>query len=284
MESVEALRWIDTLRYPLGAPDSADLGSVIDRVRQLLREKGCAVLPGFVRRQALAEMAAEVAALAPRAHFTQAEATAYGGPPDESFPDGHPRRRILRRENGFVAGDHIGQGTELRRIYHSPALKRFLARCLEVEEVFEFADPLAQLVINVVKPGATHAWHFDSNEFVVSIMTQRAEAGGAFEYAPNIRGPGAENYDAVQALIDGRSTGQAIDLTPGDLQIFFGRYSLHRVHPTGGGRDRHTAILSYAKQPGMLGRSAKTATIYGRALASHDADGNRRVNDDLLTD
>ena len=285
MQTTHSLTWINTEKYPIDTPDAEVLKAAIDDVRGQLKANGCAVLKNFIRPEALAEMASEAAALSPLAHFTHAEATVYGGEPDRSFPEGHPRRRILKRENGFVAGDFIKQSTGLRQTYHSIDLKRFLSSCLGVDEIHEFGDPLAQLVINVVKPNDKHVWHFDSNEFVVTVLTQPAEAGGEFEYVPNIRSADGENYDAVQAVIEGRSSGaHVIDLRPGDLQIFFGRYSVHRVRATSGTRDRHTAILAYSKQPGVLGKSEKTARIFGRKLASHDAADNQRPREDQLTD
>lgn len=285
MQTPNSLKWINTDQYPIGNPDAVTLKAVIADVRAQLKANGCAVMKNFIRPEALAEMASEAAALSHLAYFTHAEATVYGGEPDASFPERHPRRRVLKRENGFVAGDFIQQSTGLRQTYHSAELKRFLASCLEVKEIYEFGDPLAQLVVNLVKPNDAHVWHFDSNEFVVTVLTQPAEAGGEFEYVPNIRSAEGENYEAVQAVIEGRAEGaHLIDLRPGDLQIFFGRYSLHRVRATRGSRDRHTAILAYSKQPGVLGKPEKTARIFGRKLASHDAAENQRPREDRLTD
>ncbi|MEO8856560.1 MAG: hypothetical protein ABI343_06160 [Burkholderiaceae bacterium] len=285
MQKTNSLKWINTDRYPIDQPDSEALQTTIADVRVQLKARGCAVLKNFIAPALLPDMAREAAALSPLAYFTHAEATVYGGEPDPGFPDGHPRNCILKRENGFVAGDFIAPTTGLRQTYHSPELKRFLAQCLDVAEVHEFGDPLAQLVINVVKPNDKHVWHFDSNEFVVSVLTQPAEQGGEFEYVPNVRSAEGENYEAVQAVIEGNcSDTHLIDLRPGDLQIFFGRYSVHRVRATSGSRDRHTAILAYSKQPGVLGKPEKTAKIFGRKLASHDAPENQRPREDQLTD
>jgi hypothetical protein len=53
-------------------------------------------------------------------------------------------------------------------------------------------------------------------------------------------------------------------LEPGDLQIFKGRYSLHRVRPLAGSRARRIAILSYVGEPGMVGSPERTFQLYGR--------------------
>ena len=41
---------------------------------------------------------------------------------------------------------------------------------------------------------------FDSCEFTLSLMIQKPEKGGIFEYCPNIRKPGNENFDEVKVL------------------------------------------------------------------------------------
>ena len=61
-------------------------------------------------------------------------------------------------------------------------------------------------------------------------MIQKPEKGGVFEYCPNIREPGNENFEEVQKVIAGdRTRVRQLKLEPGDLQIFKGRFTLHRV-------------------------------------------------------
>ena len=72
-----------------------------------------------------------------------------------------------------------------------------------------------------------------------------ADEGGLFEYAPNIRAD-SENFTAVRAVLDGDSDlVRSLALESGDLQIFKGRYSLHRVTPCRGPTPRDVAIFSY---------------------------------------
>ena len=73
-------------------------------------------------------------------------------------------------------------------------------------------------------------WHFDGNEFTLSILVQKAEKGGLFEYSPDLRSVENENFDEVKKVLDGdRSRVRQLKLEPGDLQIFKGRFTLHRV-------------------------------------------------------
>ena len=96
-----------------------------------------------------------------------------------------------------------------------------------------------------------------------------AEEGGLFEYAPNIR-RADENFDEVRNVLDGASDKiVSLALEPGDLQIFKGRYSLHRVSPLSGNRKRYVAIFSYVEEPNMVGTPERVKQLYGRVLPIH---------------
>jgi len=152
----------------------------------------------------------------------------------------------------------------------------FVAACLGAKEVYQFADPMRGLIINTMDEGNTLGWHFDANEFIVSLMTRRAEHGGEFEYCPDIRWPGHENYEAVAGVLNGdRASVKTLELQVGDLQIFKGRYALHRVRQIEQGA-RHTVIFGYAREPGFIGSVASTLKVYGRVMQDHlDADAIR---------
>ena len=44
-------------------------------------------------------------------------------------------------------------------------------------------------------PGHYFPWHFDGNEFTLSILIQKAEKGGVFEYVQDLRSPEDENFE-----------------------------------------------------------------------------------------
>ena len=70
----------------------------------------------------------------------------------------------------------------------------------------------------------------------------------------------------------------SLALEPGDLQIFKGRYSLHRVSPLKGDRKRYVAIFSYVEEPDMVGAPERTKQLYGRVLPIHLARAGRRAD------
>ena len=143
--------------------------------------------------------------------------------------------------------------------------------CLQEENFYRYADPLADVIVNMAEEGPGFPWHFDTNNFTVTLAIQNAEEGGAFEYAPAIRdNQGNENFDDVAAVLDGRSEKvRTLKLQPGDLQLFRGRYSLHRVAPLKGPTPRYVAILSYVEEPDMVATPERAKQLYGRVLPVH---------------
>jgi hypothetical protein len=137
-----------------------------------------------------------------------------------------------------------------------------------------------------VNPGTEHPWHFDTNEFTVSLLTREAGDGGVFEYCPNIRSAEAENFGDVRRVLTGHGEDlvRRLTLRPGDLQLFKGRYSLHRVSTVRGDTARHTAIFAYSERPGVVGSVTRTKQLFGRVLPEHLAAEGRAVRVDGLLD
>ncbi|WP_111493611.1 HalD/BesD family halogenase [Marinobacter bohaiensis] len=262
---------IDTDRYPIRNLDSEAGQALLARCHAQLADDGCVVLDGFVRQQALDRLERETERLSPDAHYNQTETNPYNCDADPSLPDSHPKNRFDDRTNGFVAGDRIDQETIVRQVYQDPDFQSFIASVVGMKAIHQYADPLADLVINVLREGCQHPWHYDTNEFIVTMMTRQSHGGGQFQYAPGIRSQAGENYDAVEQVLDGdHRTVKKLDLQPGDLQVFFGRYSLHRVTPVEGEKERHTVIFAYAKEPGFIGRPERAQRIFGRMAPIHE--------------
>jgi hypothetical protein len=281
---------VNTARYPLAEPAGDGWRQVVSAVRAELGQSGCSVLPDFVQPERLPALRQECATIAPLAHYDVATVNAYNidVKSTSSLPPAHPGRISMRRGNAFVAGDRVPPHFAINQLYRSPLFQRFLASCFEQPRVHELADPLAGLTLNVVRPGMEHPWHFDTNELAVSLLTQQPQAGGEFEYCPDIRSADAENFADVRAVLVGDDAAaplvRRLSLRPGDLQLFKGRYSLHRVRPVAGTVDRHSAIFAYTERPGVVGNVARTKQLFGRVLPEHLAAEGRAVRADGLLD
>jgi hypothetical protein len=279
-------RVVNAARYPLAEPTGAAYRNIVATARQELRQLGCSVLPEFIRPDRQHAFQTECARIAPLAHYDVEVVNAYNIATDTPLPEEHPGRIAMERGNAFVARDRIPPDAVIHQLYTSRLFQRFIATVFALPTIYELADPLAGLCLNVVAPGMAHPWHFDTNEFTVSMLTQAPAAGGAFEYCPNIRSPRSENFDDVRAVLTGRGGHlvHRLPLRPGDLQLFLGRYSLHRVSTVHGEAARHSAILAYSERPGVIGSVARTKQLFGRVLPAHLAAAGRAVRGDQLLD
>lgn len=263
---------VETDRHPLDRLDFAEGRELVSELRHQLATSGCATLPGFLRPSALDLLAAELEATADQVTILQQEAGVYARSELEAelAPD-DPRRVRLQWHAGHITRDMLPPSSVAQRLYVSPRFKCFVAAVVGRTRVFEYADPLAGLVATVLPPGGRYPWHYDTNEYVATIMVRRPTSGGIFEYHQNLRRPGDENLDGLGAVLEGRADRppRRVDPDPGDLQLFLGRYSLHQITEVGGSRARHVLVLSYADQPGVIGPVDRTRSVYGRITEAH---------------
>ena len=203
--------------------------------------------------------------LAPRAHHSGGEATAYLEFPDFDLPEDHPRLRFAPYGVSAVGYDIIPRTAVLRRLYECDALLGFIAAVLDRGPLYRYGDPFGALNLSVMGAGDELQWHFDQTDFVVSLAIQSAERGGDFEVVPRIRSAHDECYPQVARILAGDDTGVVtLAMTPGTLLIFEGRHSLHRVSPIGGKRLRHVGLLAYDTKPGTMGSDLLRMDRYGR--------------------
>jgi hypothetical protein len=274
-------------RYPLDAPGTPRWVALLDQVRAQLAAEGCATLPGFLSADALERSHLDVAASAEHVPIRTQRASVYGRADLESGLDADdPRRRQLEWFAGHVTRDMIPPYAPAHRLYVSGLFKQFVASAVDHERVYEYADPLAGLVATILPPGGRYPWHYDTNEYVVTIMTQAPESGGVFEYHQDLRSPGNENIDGLGHALNGTTAQppRTISAAPGDLQLFLGRYSLHQVSQVEGDRARHVLVLSYAERPGVIGPVDRTRSVYGRVTEAHLLAEQQRLadNDGLI--
>lgn len=278
MQSADQPRALLNLqRYPVHEPDSADCRALVTRVQSALQTDGCAVLKQFLNPSVIPGIVAEVDSVAHHGWRTHNRTNAYFTRDDPSLPESHPVRQFHDRSNAFIPADNFAEGSALRSLYQWPDLLSFVQRCLGETCFYRYADPLADVIVNSADEGDGFPWHFDTNNYTVTLALQNAEHGGEFEYVPNIRSADDENYETVAKVLSGDNAGvRTLRLEAGDLQLFRGRYSLHRVAPLSGRVPRYVAIFSYAERPDMVGSPERTRQLYGRVLPIHFEYAGRR--------
>lgn len=269
---------VDLGRYPIDCRGSRGYDRMIEDLRRELARDGCAVMPGFVHEAGLRQLLQEAEAVAPRAHRSFSRTNAYLTSDDPRFEVGHPLRRFYDRSTALVPADNFPKDGPLRRIYECDGFLPFIRAALNEPEdrFFHDNDPLADVVIHILEPGQGLPWQFDINSYTVMLLIQTAEEGGAFEYVPNLRSPGDENYAGVAAVLDGsRARVRVLMPQPGDLQIFRGRHALHRVAPVAGARQRYVGMFSFVEAEGRSGAVERARQLYRRVLSRPHACSGR---------
>lgn len=269
MVKIIASDYIDLVRYPIEENGSARK-ALVEASNSAVQESGCVVLKGFLRAERISELVHECDRVEMYGHRNFTRTNPYFLKDREDLPTSHPLRRFYDRSNAFVPADNFGSDSILRAIFEWPAFSPFIKQVLGEEKFFPYADPLADVTVNLAEQGGGFPWHFDTNNYTVTLAIQNAEHGGDFEYSPMVRSTTEENYEVVEKVLDGdKDLIRTLKLEPGDLQIFKGRYSLHRVTPLSGVRKRYVAIFSYVAEPGMVSSPQRAKELYGRVLPIH---------------
>ncbi len=281
--SLDCRQIVNHHSYPIDEPGHPARKAVIEQVRARLAEDGCAVIRDFISAAGLQALLAEAEARKDRAYYSPRKlCNAYLNDGDPAFPEDHPRNFFMPRSNGFITADLFGDETAARRLYYWEPLKQFLTECLGKDELFIYEDPVSNMIVNLGKPGQEFNWHFDTNEFTITMLLQAAADGGRFEYVPGLRNQQDECYDEVRRVLEGdRSRVRPLRLYAGDLQFFLGRFSLHRVTENTGPTDRLLLIMSFSEKPGMVGNRARIRNLYGKLTDAHTVE---RVRADELVD
>lgn len=267
--AIDIAQVVDLDRYPIHE-DGEARRQLVSSVQEDVRSVGCAVIKQFVKPEFIAALVAEGDRVSHLGHRNFNRTNPYFTQLPADLPDTHPLRRFYDRSNAFVPADNFGEDSIIRAMYEWPVFAPFVQEVLEEPSFFRYADPLADVVINLAEEGNGFPWHFDTNNYTVTLAIQNAEHGGEFEFSPNLRTPTDENYDGVGRVLDGdQSLIHSLHLEPGDLQIFKGRYSLHRVTPLSGPTMRYVAIFSFTEMEGVVGSPERTKQLYGRVLPIH---------------
>ncbi len=259
--------------YPIDESDAQARQEIIERIKHELADDGCAVIRNFFSPAGLAALLAEANQRKPEAYYSQSkECNVYLNDGDTAFAADHPRNVLLPRTNGFITADLFGPETASYRLYHWQPLKQFLAECLGKDQLYLYEDPVSNMIVNLGRPGQQFNWHFDTNEFTITMLLQPASSGAHFEYVPDLRNAQDECYGDVRKVLEGdRERVKRLELNAGDLQFFLGRFALHQVTENTGNNDRLLLIMSFSEQPGMIGSLVRVKNLYGKVTEAHRA-------------
>jgi len=274
---------INLTKYPINDTGSIKYRELTNYTRKQLNEDGCCVLSNFIRPDSIQKMKDEVDRNLSKIYFTNDKHNPYFTKDDKTLHEEHPKRIFTVRQSGYLNSDDLEKNSDLNKFYDLEEMLKFVSDSLEVFPLYKWADPLGKNPYSIMHTDHYFPWHFDGNEFTLSVLIQKAEIGGLFEYASDIRSKDNENFEEVAKVLKGnRKKIKSLDLKPGDLQIFKGRFSMHRVTKIEGKTSRYIALPCYVKDPLKINKPEHSKQVYGKALPIHFKREN--IQGDGLTD
>jgi hypothetical protein len=253
-------------RYPLDRVGSAEWQDLVDHSIAELAENGMfnledLLLPG-VAEQAVAEIQP---VMDKESHIHKRLHNIYFKPEIPELYAGHPALRQVETVSHTVCADQIPSSIVLS-IYEYEPLVQFLAATMGKSALHVMQDPLARANVMSYREGETLNWHFDRSEFTTTLLLQEPEAGGEFEYRSDLRADDDPNYEGVARLLEGRDPNvKCLRLKAGNLNVFRGKNTAHRVTSVRGNRERMIAVFSYYEKSGVMFSDEERLGFYGRA-------------------
>jgi len=264
LAAMEASRLVDLARYPIADLDTPAARALVERSRATLEAESVLMLHDFVTPEARAAMVGELQAALPRAYRREtAFSVYYEG--EARPPAGHGALAHNPSRQTIFAGDQFAREGALWSLFLWDALTDFVAAIVGGGALYRSADPLASLTATAIGDGDRHGWHFDQNDFVVSLLLQEPEEGGRFEMIPGAKDDVHVDHEIVARALAGREEGVIRPpMRAGTFSVFRGRRALHRVSPVKGNRQRLIALFSYHRRPGMMFTPEVYRVAFGR--------------------
>jgi hypothetical protein len=257
---------VDLEVFALAEPGSSAYQELVTRCRTEYLEHGLFDLVGFVRPRAIAALVTAVEPRIEHESFEHRRAhNIYFQPSVDALGPDHPALRQFETANRTLNASQLTD-TALVTLYEWEPLRRFIAEVLEFDALHPLADDLACVNVMAYAAGQALSWHFDRSPFTTTLLLQRPESGGTFEFRPGLRSDADPNYEGVGRLVAGEDTRvQRRDSEPGTLTVFAGRNAAHRTTEIAGRRDRIVAVFSYAPEVGIVLSDADRKGFYGRS-------------------
>ena len=257
---------LDLDRYPLHALDEDAGRSLVEACRDSLERDGMFTLRGLLRPAALEQMLPQILKRLEGESFTHARRhNIYFDDELHGLAADHPALARVETINHTLCGDQIGEG--LMRVYRSRELIDFLAQVMRKQSLYVMDDPLACANVLAYRAGEGLNWHFDRSEFTTTLLLQAPEQGGEFQYRQGLRSDDDPNYDGVARLLRGEDPAvQTLQLGAGDLNVFRGKNTAHRVSAPRGARARVVAVFLTTRLRDGYSRTRKISAFTVAAL------------------
>lgn len=251
---------INVNKYPLNEI------SFIDQCQTTLSTVGALVLPDFLTEKAINSIKEEGRKQKHLAYYTDNKHNIYLSKSDPQFNENHPRNRLVSSSKGCITTDQIPDNSALKTMYDADEFRIFLSKVLGEERLYEFADNLSSINLHYADEEQELGWHFDNSSFAITLLIQSPEDGGEFEYVKDVRDAdaGDMSFEGSGKILDGSVKVEKLAIGAGDLVLFRGRNSMHRVTPVKGDTTRILVVLAYNSEPDVSLSESARMTFFGR--------------------
>lgn len=234
--------------------------------RRQLQQHGVLVLDNFLQASAIEAIRQEGRDNQHLAYYTASDHNVYLAPGDPDYADSHIRNRQVTSSKGCITSDQIPHSSALITLYNDNYFKAFLCAVLGESALYEYIDPLSSINLHYAAAGQELGWHYDNSSFAITLLIQKPDAGGAFEYVKDVRNAdqGDMALEDTEKVLDGITKPEHLAMEEGSLVLFRGRNSIHRVSPTIGDTTRMLVVLAYNNAPGISLSESARMTFYGR--------------------
>ena len=175
---------VDLEKYPIHNLNSPEIRNIIKKCKEELNEYSCSTIPNFILPKSLKVMNSELERQLDEVYMSKESINAYlYAKDDPSLSKDHPKRTFMHRYNGYLNSDCFPKESEMKYLYETEELLKFVSACLGISPIYRWADPLACHAYNVMKPDGVLPWHFDSCEFTLSLMIQNLRREGFLNIA-----------------------------------------------------------------------------------------------------
>ncbi len=255
---------INLQSYPLDRLESDAGQRLVARCIDDLEHKGMFTLKGFMRGEVIDEILPGLLTKFEHESFTHArEHNIYFDDLIEDIPADHPALARVATINHTLCGDQLAE--PLRQIYQWSGMTGFLAQVMGMSGLYTMADPLACANVMGYYAGEGLNWHFDRAEFTTTLLLQAPRRGGDFQYRQALRSDQEPNYEGVARLLRGEDPEvETLTLGAGDLNVFKGKNTAHRVTPPMDDQARVITVFSYYETPGRMFSDEENLGFYGR--------------------
>lgn len=252
---------LDLEKYPLHRPGSPSLARLVAIKRQDWRTHGAFGVPGLIRGPMAKRAAEDLRRPIETVAFRHRQShNVYFSNDTKHLPRELARARLVTAHRTLTC-DQMAE-TIVRSVYEWDPLRAFIQQVLALPELYPVACPN----VMVYGEGDALGWHFDREKFAVTILLRSAVKGGQFEYRRGLRTAAEPNYAGVQRLLERLDDAiQRPVSVVGDMTVFAGFGSAHRVTPVIDDTPRMMAVLSDMTESGYEYDRDDRIRFYGRA-------------------